>query len=101
MLLLREGLLTLSSFSSFSSSFSKTLFFFLFFSTVLLGGPVGETMKQFLREGIQFPETAENWEDEIHLILEFGKGEVWGENASPRANRMIVTHDVNNIETTG
>ena len=58
-------------------------------------------MKKFLREGILYPETEKNWDDEIHLILEFKKEELWGGVPSPRANRMILTHDVNNIETTG
>ena len=41
--------------------------------------------KELLQEG-----------DEYHLILEYGKGEVWGDHQSTCANRFIITHDTAN-----
>ncbi|XP_049795928.1 ADP-dependent glucokinase isoform X2 [Schistocerca nitens] len=34
--------------------------------------------------------------DDVHLILEYKAGEVWGKYSSPRANRFIVHNDVTN-----
>ena len=81
--------------------FVVTTFFFFNNSTVMLGGPVGEGVVPFLNPSIQIPETGVQWKDEIHLILEFQKDEKWNGIPSPRANRMILTHDINNINSEG
>ena len=38
--------------------------------------------------------------DEIHLILEYAKGEHWGTETAKCANRIIFSHDVSNSELT-
>lgn len=76
--------------------------------SVLLGGPVGDGLSPLLHSSIitqqkyheslpqqevPFPEV----EDEVHLILEYRAGESWGpELASPRANRFIISRDLQN-----
>ena len=87
--------------SSFSRSFSPTLS--LSFSSIFLGGPVGSGLRPFLSPNISLPkgEGEKDWKDEVHLILEYKKEEEWGGEKAPRANRVILTHDVNNIHLTG
>ena len=45
---------------------------------VLLVGAVGPTLADLLHPSIVVPETTRIEEDEVHLILEFAKGEKWG-----------------------
>ncbi|XP_066929165.1 ADP-dependent glucokinase-like [Clytia hemisphaerica] len=62
-------------------------------STVLLGGPVGKRLKSMLDGRIVIPKQLLQEEDEYHLILEYPRGESWGEKKSNCANRFIISHD--------
>ncbi len=44
-----------------------------------------EVAKQCLRD-----------KDEVHLIMEYGKGEVWGNAVAPVATRLITSNDYAN-----
>lgn len=62
---------------------------------VLLGAQMTEELRH--RTGSEIEITGESvMHDDIHLILEYKKGEKWGKYASPRANRFIIHNDANN-----
>jgi len=61
---------------------------------VLLGGAVGDETKKLLPSLFQFANSEGH--DEIHLIMEFSRGQKWGSLTSPRANRVIVHCDYSN-----
>lgn len=82
---------------------------------VVVGGNAPVMAKSFLRQGVKVLLGAQMTEelrrrigteveiagnevssDDIHLILEYHKGEKWGEYESPRANRFIIHNDFNN-----
>ncbi|KAF2074331.1 hypothetical protein CYY_004352 [Polysphondylium violaceum] len=66
---------------------------------VYLNGVIGSQLKQMLDPKVKvLPyETKEKQDyDEIHLIMEYGQKNQWGDNKSPRANRFIVSNDVTN-----
>lgn len=65
---------------------------------VLLGGPVGKKLKSMLDDRIIIPNELLQEDDEYHLILEYPRGEVWGEMTSSCANRFIISHDKANGE---
>ena len=68
---------------------------------VILAGRMSKSLKQKLRPGITLTEIAgsdnidegapgtngKDDNDDIHLIMEYKRGENWGHYASPRANR--------------
>ncbi|GAB1598068.1 ADP-dependent glucokinase-like [Argonauta hians] len=62
---------------------------------VLLGMAGDEKLRNFIPEGIKVagPKISQ---DDIHLILEYNKGDKWGDMVSPRANRFIVHKDKSN-----
>lgn len=60
---------------------------------VLLAGPVGPKLHELLDEKIVVPPESLQETDEIHLILEYQTGEVWGSIVAPQANRFIFSHD--------
>lgn len=76
--------------------------------SVYLGGPVGNLLEPLLHPSIQtlqkFYEKQENLDplpntlDEIHLIMEFSTNEKWETIKSPRANRFIISHDIQNSQ---
>jgi ADP-dependent glucokinase len=67
--------------------------------SVFLGGPVGETLSPLLNPSIRIQQDEQNpIQDEIHLILEFATGQTWENLVSPRANRFIVSHDIQNSQ---
>jgi ADP-dependent glucokinase len=80
---------------------------------VLLGGTVGTKLKGLIHPKIRTVQEggaaagagAMFQKDEVHMILEFQKGEVWGSGATrvvaPRANRFIVTRDESNARVAG
>lgn len=78
--------------------------------SVLLGGPVGDSLSGLLHsnittlkkhhENIHPDKPFHQVEDEIHLIMEYGGEQKWGELQSKRANRFIVSHDVQNSRLT-
>jgi len=60
---------------------------------VLLGGPVGTRLKEKLsHERLRFVAEG-NVKEDVHLIMEYSKGEKWGEaGPSSRSNRYILNH---------
>jgi len=65
---------------------------------VMLVAGVGPLLAELLHPRVVVPLSGRIDEDEVHLILEFDKGEVWGDKTAPRANRFIVTNDRTNAE---
>lgn len=59
---------------------------------VLLGAKVGTTLKQLVGDGVQLASSVSD-DDEVHLILEYSEGDVWGDATASRANRFIVSND--------
>lgn len=51
-----------------------------------------------LDDRIVIPNELLQEDDEYHLILEYPRGEVWGEMTSSCANRFIISHDKANGE---
>ena len=70
----------------------------LSFVQVMLVGPVGKKLRGFLDKNVNVPASSLQEEDEVHLIMEYSRGEKWGENAASCANRFIFSHDVANSE---
>ncbi|XP_029635163.1 ADP-dependent glucokinase [Octopus sinensis] len=66
---------------------------------VLLGTSWSEKLLNLIPEGIKVvgPKLSH---DDIHLILEYNKGEQWGKKVSPRANRFIIHNDKSNPQLT-
>lgn len=64
-----------------------------------LAGPVGSRLEALLHPDVEVATNSDALE-EVHLILEYQRGDEWrgdGVSAkSPRANRFIVSHDVQN-----
>ena len=50
---------------------------------------------------VKISESSVRETDEIHLIMEYGKGERWGKLTTPIATRFITSHDVANAELEG
>lgn len=67
---------------------------------VILVGPVGPQLRRLLNKKIQIPVNHEYINDELHLIMEYGIGELFEDVKAPAANRFIVSHDINNSEMT-
>eukprot|EP00050_Salpingoeca_kvevrii_P014082 m.32501 g.32501 ORF g.32501 m.32501 type:complete len:483 (+) comp5544_c0_seq1:876-2324(+) len=65
---------------------------------VLLVAPTGPQLRQLLDPRIRIPEALQHANDEVHLILEYQKGEQWGPLTAQRANRFIFSHDITNAE---
>jgi len=65
-------------------------------SQVLLVGPIGPKLKELLSSNIEIPKPSLIEKDEIHLIMEYGKHEIFENWQSPVANRFIVSHDIYN-----
>lgn len=62
---------------------------------VLLGAQMSNLLKTQVNSHIQVVGD-ELSEDDVHLLLEYSKGNKWGKYTAPRANRFIVHSDVNN-----
>lgn len=61
---------------------------------VLLGGRIGPAATALIGDSMSIAgASAAAGVDDTHLILEYGQGESWRSEASPRANRFIVTQD--------
>ena len=60
---------------------------------VQLIGPVGPRLASILDPTIQVPEQSKSIKDEVHMILEYGAGEVWGSWKAPVATRFITSYD--------
>lgn len=59
---------------------------------------VGPQLLSLLPKGLVVPAVSLAATDEVHIILEYGKGEAWGKLAAGRANRFIFSHDNTNAE---
>ena len=64
----------------------------------MLVGPVGTKLRSLLNEQIATPSFTPESHDEIHMILEYAKGEVWGDITAACANRVIFSHDISNAK---
>ncbi|EGD76800.1 hypothetical protein PTSG_12687 [Salpingoeca rosetta] len=65
---------------------------------VILAARVGPRLKQLLRPGITVPDEFLDEADEYHVIMEYHRGDQWGEATAPQANRFIFSHDRTNAE---
>ncbi|XP_071845804.1 ADP-dependent glucokinase-like [Apostichopus japonicus] len=65
---------------------------------ILLIGPTGPKVQSLLSSNIRTPASSRREQDEVHLILEYSKGEVWGDAVTPVATRFITSHDIANSE---
>ena len=64
-------------------------------AAVLLGAKLSPGLAEWIPEGMEVA-GGEVREDDVHLIVEYKRQEEWGGVVSPRANRFIVHHDLNN-----
>lgn len=64
----------------------------------MLAGPIGSTLRDLLHPQIHTPTFTPDSQDEVHLIMEYPKGQWWGEITSTCANRVIMSHDVSNAK---
>lgn len=66
--------------------------------SVLLGAKMSEEVTKQLHSDVRLAGNATvNHRDDIHLIMEYAKGERWGRYEAPRANRFIVHSDYSNL----
>lgn len=66
---------------------------------VLLAGNLSPSLRSLLPSTVSLlPGSDEPNDKEVHLILEYKKGEKWGHIEAPRANRVIVHCDRTNAE---
>lgn len=66
---------------------------------VILAGNLKDSLKAQLPSNVSLlPGADEPNDNEVHLILEYKKGERWGHIEAPRANRVIVHCDRTNAE---
>lgn len=64
---------------------------------VLLGAAIGKEMRKHFNSHIQLVGHLEDHEDEdVHLVLEYAKGDAFRGHESPRANRYYLNHDIYN-----
>ncbi len=75
-----------------------TLISFLCHLQVMLIGPIGPKLRSLIDKQIATPTFTTDSQDEIHMILEYAKGQSWGEVTAPCANRVIFSHDVSNAK---
>ena len=72
---------------------------------VLLGGLVGPQLVGLLSPTIRTVSnregSADGFDDAVHLIMEYDRGEGWDSIISPRHNRFIVVHDEYNAKIAG
>ena len=71
---------------------------FLYHLQVMLIGPIGPKLRSLLDKRIATPTFTTDSQDEIHMILEYSKGQRWGEVTAPCANRVIFSHDISNAK---
>ena len=66
----------------------------------MLVGPIGPKLRSLLNKQISTPTFTASSHDEVHMILEYAKGEVWGQVTASCANRVIFSHDISNAKLT-
>lgn len=55
---------------------------------VVLAAGVSKSLREMIPKGVKVLVTqTEDYDDDVHLILEYKRGETWGPYTSPRANR--------------
>ncbi len=59
---------------------------------VILIGPVGPQLRRLLDKKIQIPVNHEYINDELHLIMEYGIGEIFEDVKAPSANRFLIDY---------
>lgn len=65
---------------------------------VLLGAQMNPETQQLLHKYIKLSSNAsDSTREDVHLLLEYDLGDVWGEYRTPRANRFIVHNDYSNM----
>jgi len=64
-------------------------------AVVLLGAKLSPGLSDWVPQGMQVA-GGQVPVDDVHLIVEYKRNEEWDHVASPRANRFIVHHDLNN-----
>ena len=64
----------------------------------MLISPVGPKLRSLLDDRIATPTFTTDSRDEIHMILEYGKGHRWGPVTATCANRVIFSHDTSNAK---
>lgn len=67
----------------------------------VLHGPIGPALRKLLHENITLIEKSSESVDEMHLILEFASGSEWNGKQASRANRFILTRDIQNAKLSG
>ncbi|XP_014206884.1 ADP-dependent glucokinase [Copidosoma floridanum] len=67
---------------------------------VALAAKMTDSLRQMIPEAIEVVGDEVD-RDDIHLVLEYKKGETWGPYKSPRANRYIIHNDKHNPEASG
>lgn len=66
--------------------------------SVLLGSVMKKESLRLLHKSIKaVGSVADNARDDVHLLLEYDLGSIWGQHVSPRANRYIVHSDYSNM----
>ncbi|DAZ99273.1 TPA: hypothetical protein N0F65_005441 [Lagenidium giganteum] len=64
---------------------------------VLLGAAIGKEMRKHFNSNIQLVGHLEDHEHEdVHLVLEYSKGDTFRGHETPRANRYYLNHDIYN-----
>lgn len=63
-------------------------------------GPIGPKLLEMLPKSLNIPRSSHIPADEVHLIMEYGVGETWGELQSHVANRFITSYDESNSQAT-
>ncbi|XP_071487280.1 ADP-dependent glucokinase-like [Diadema antillarum] len=67
---------------------------------VLLVGPCGPQVRDLLPDNMVIPKNSAMATDEVHLIMEYQRGERWGGYEAKVATRFITSYDVSNTEMT-
>ena len=62
---------------------------------VLVASNASKAYREYFPDNVKFLGESDH-KDDIHLILEFKVGDVWGTYIAPRANRFVIHSDVNN-----
>lgn len=66
--------------------------------SVLLGAKMSNEGAKQLHDGVRLANNiTDDHRDDIHLIMEYDKGEQWGRYEAPRANRFIIHSDYSNL----
>ena len=59
-------------------------------------GPIGPKLKKYIKKPNIQTISPQSTREEVHIIMEYSKGEDWGEARATCANRVIISHDKEN-----